>query len=93
MSAIIQNMYRTHHCGELNKNNINEVVKLSGWIFRKRSHGGIVFIDLRDHYGVTQLVLNDEKLIEQIDHIRVESVILIEGNVIARSSENINKNL
>ncbi len=93
MSTIIQNMYRTHHCGELNKNNINEVVKLSGWIFRKRSHGGIVFIDLRDHYGVTQLVLNDEKLIEQIDHIRVESVILIEGNVIARSSENINKNL
>ena len=93
MSTIIQNLYRTYSCGELNKNNINEIIKLSGWIFRKRSHGGIVFIDLRDHYGLTQLVLNDEKLIEQIDHLRVESVIFIEGKVVARSAENANKNL
>jgi aspartyl-tRNA synthetase len=91
--TIIQNIYRTHHCAELNKKNIDEVVKLSGWIFRKRSHGGIVFVDLRDHYGVTQLVFDNEKLIKEIDCARVESVILIEGRVIARSLENINKNL
>lgn len=91
--SIVKNIYRTHSCNELNKVNVGETVKLAGWIFRKRSHGGIVFIDLRDHYGVTQLVFNDHKLIEEIDHIRLESVIFIDGKVVERSAENVNKNL
>ena len=52
--------YRTHTCGELTAANIGDTVKLSGWIHRKRDHGGVYFIDLRDHYGVTQLVTSDQ---------------------------------
>ncbi len=91
--TIVQNIYRTHHCNDLSLANVGQSVKLSGWIFRKRSHGGITFVDLRDHYGITQLVFNNEALVSQIDCIRVESVISIEGNVIARSKENINPNI
>jgi len=90
---IIKNEYRTHHCNELNKNNIGETVLLAGWIFRKRSHGGILFIDLRDHYGITQLVFNSEELINKIEKTHMESVIFITGKVEERTKENYNKNL
>jgi aspartyl-tRNA synthetase len=90
---ILKNIYRTHDCNELNKKNIGENVSLAGWIFRKRSHGGILFIDLRDHYGVTQIVFHEKDLIEKIEKIKLESVIFIKGCVVERSQENYNKNL
>ena len=85
--------YRTHHCGQLNTQNIDQIVKLSGWINRKRDHGHLLFIDLRDHYGITQIVFEQEKLVDYASKISNESVITIVGKVIARSLEAINRNL
>lgn len=80
------NKYRTHTCGELNKKHIGQEVKLSGWVHRRRDHGGLAFIDLRDHYGLTQCVINDDvELTNQIAHLHYESVITITGKVVARS--------
>ena len=86
--------YRTHNCGELRQNNVGESVRLSGWIHRKRDHGGLLFIDLRDHYGLTQLVVEPEMaFFAAIERIRTESVIKVEGNVVARDAEVVNANL
>lgn len=86
--------YRTHNCSELNKDNIDESVKLSGWIHRKRDHGGLLFIDLRDHYGITQCVVDaDDKFLDQATHTRFESVVTVIGKVVARSDETVNKNI
>ncbi|MBL8994305.1 MAG: aspartate--tRNA ligase [Spirochaetia bacterium] len=83
--------YRTHHCGELNKSLVGQTVRLSGWIFRRRDHGQLLFIDLRDHYGVTQIVVNpDRKFFEEATHLSYESVITITGKVVARSAETAN---
>lgn len=71
------NEYRTHNCGELNIKNVNEEVKLSGWIQKIRDLGGMVFIDLRDEFGITQVVINDEKLQEQAKELNTESCIHI----------------
>lgn len=90
---IIQNIYRTHSCADLKKSDVNKKVKLGGWIFRKRNHGSVIFIDLRDHFGLTQLVISDTKLLITLDKVRVESVIIIDGVVIERSTENFNKNI
>jgi len=84
--------YRSHHCGELRAPDVGDRVKLSGWLMRKRDHGGIVFVDLRDNYGVTQLIFPGE-LKDRAQSLRVESVISIEGEVVPRSSELINKKL
>ncbi len=81
------NPYRSHTCNQLNKADIGESVKLSGWVHRKRDHGGVFFIDLRDHYGITQIVTEEDI------NIRYESVITVEGEVIARADEAVNKNL
>ena len=81
-------MYRTKTCGELNLSNVNEEVELSGWIQKIRNLGGMVFIDLRDEFGITQIVVNDEKLEEQIKSYNTESCIHIEGQVVERSSKN-----
>ena len=70
-------MYRTKKCGELNRKNINETVELAGWIQKIRNLGGMVFIDLRDEFGITQIVINDEKLQEQVKNISTESCIHI----------------
>ena len=70
-------MYRTNTCGELNIKNIGENVELSGWIQKIRNLGGMVFIDLRDEFGITQIVLNDEKLQEQAKEFNTESCIHI----------------
>jgi len=87
--------YRTHFCGDLRKSNLSETVKLAGWIHRKRDHGGLIFIDLRDHTGIAQLVVepHHQRLFHEVEHLRVESVICIEGTVIERAPEAINPNL
>lgn len=84
-------MYRTHTCGELRIANLNEQVKLAGWVQRTRKMGGMTFVDLRDRYGITQLVFNNEvnaELCEQANHIGREYVIQIVGTVAERSSKN-----
>ena len=81
-------MYRTKTCGELNLSNVNEEVELSGWIQKIRNLGGMIFIDLRDEFGITQIVINDEKLEEQIKSYNTESCIHINGQVVERSSKN-----
>jgi len=86
--------YRTHTCGQLRASNVGEQVRLSGWIHRKRDHGGVLFIDLRDHYGITQIVAkaNSEPL-RVLEHLRAESVVTITGEVVARGAEASNANL
>ena len=81
-------MYRTHNLGELNKNNINENVELSGWVQKVRNLGGMIFIDLRDEQGITQIVVNDEQLQNKAKEITTESCIHICGKVVERSSKN-----
>ena len=84
--------YRSNNCGELTSKHINQKVMLSGWINKKRDHGGLLFIDLRDHYGVTQCVVDSKiKDYEIIESVKLESVIKIEGKVLKRSDETINK--
>lgn len=88
----IMNEYRTHTCGELRAENIGQTVKLAGWIHRKRNLGNLCFIDLRDHYGITQCVFDSSSdLFEKIKDIRVESVVGFDGEVVAR--ESVNKNM
>ena len=81
-------MYRTHNLGELNIKNEGEEVELSGWIQKIRNLGGMIFIDLRDQFGITQIVINDEKLQEQARGLTTESCIHICGKVVERSSKN-----
>jgi aspartyl-tRNA synthetase len=85
--------YRTHHCNELNKEAIGQTVKLSGWVHRKRDHGGVFFIDLRDHYGITQLVSEGDEQFDALSRVRNESVITITGEVVARGDDAVNLNL
>ncbi len=88
------NKYRTHNCSELNEKNIGIKTKLSGWIHRKRDHGNLLFIDIRDHFGITQCVIeNKDKNFKVLEKLRPESVILVEGKVIKRSKETENKDL
>jgi len=79
-------MYRTHTCGELSKKNIGEEVKLCGWVHRRRDHGGVVFIDLRDRYGLTQIVFRpeDKDIFKNAEDLRSEYVIQIQGKVLVR---------
>ena len=85
----MNNTYRTHTCGELNINNVNETVKLSGWVQRIRNLGAMRFIDLRDQYGITQIVISDqEKFKSVLDVIVTESVICVDGKVLERSNKN-----
>ncbi|MDR0484029.1 MAG: aspartate--tRNA ligase [Alphaproteobacteria bacterium] len=86
--------FRTHNCGELSEKNIGEKVKLSGWVLRKRDHGSLVFIDLRDHYGVTQCVIDsDSPLFNAVQETRTESVITVVGSVVKRTEDTINTEL
>ena len=86
--------YRTHTCGELRKSDVGTSVKLSGWLHRRRDHGGVMFIDLRDHYGLTQCVFDpDFPAFAVVERLRTESVITIEGEVVARDAELVNENL
>jgi len=86
--------YRTHTCGDLRLGDAGNNVRLSGWIHRKRDHGGLMFIDLRDHHGLTQLVLSPETPgFAAVERLRAESVIRVDGEVVARDAEALNPNL
>jgi len=86
--------YRTHTCGELRAADTGKTVRLSGWIHRKRDHGGLIFIDMRDHYGLTQLVVSPATPgFALVEHLRAESVIRVDGEVVARSPDTVNPNL
>ena len=86
--------YRSHTCGALRGPDKGETVKLSGWVHKKRDHGGVLFVDLRDHYGITQIVADaDSPALAVLEHLRVESVVTIEGTVKARDAATVNTNL
>ena len=86
--------YRTHSCGQLRSNHVGSNVKLSGWVFRKRDHGNLLFVDLRDHYGITQVVVNREsQAFKLIEGVKLESVICIEGVVDSRGTDRVNPEL
>src|SRR3954452_24684948 len=86
--------YRTHTCAELRLSDVGETVRLSGWVHRKRDHGHLLFVDLRDHYGLTQIVADAESpAFKTLDRVRVESVVTVEGIVVARSAETVNPTL
>ena len=88
------NHYRTHKCNELKISDVDKSVNLSGWVNRKRDHGGLLFIDLRDHYGLTQLVFDpDSKAFDIAEKITAETVIKISGKVVKRDDDTINSNL
>ena len=80
------NKYRTHNCSELSEKEIDKVVSLSGWLHRKRDHGNLLFIDLRDHYGITQCVIeNNNSLFPILEKSKPESVLKISGKVVKRA--------
>jgi len=86
--------YRTHNCAELRAADVGSTVRLSGWIHRKRDHGGVLFVDLRDHYGLTQVVAAaGSESLKQLDSLRVESVVTITGEVVSRGADAINPKL
>ena len=86
--------YRTHNCNDLRSDDIDKEVRLTGWVHRKRDHGGLLFIDLRDHFGLTQLVFDpDSHAFQEAEKVRNESVITINGKVVKRSDDTINESL
>jgi aspartyl-tRNA synthetase len=88
------NKYRTHTCNELSKKEVGSDVRISGWVNKKRDHGNLLFIDLRDNYGITQCIISQEnKYFSEIEKIQLETVIKIEGKVLERSNDTINKDI
>jgi aspartyl-tRNA synthetase len=86
--------YRSHTCGALSASDVGQSVRLSGWVHRKRDHGGVLFVDLRDHYGLTQIVTDaDSPALAVLESLRVESVVTIDGTVKARAEGTVNANL
>jgi aspartyl-tRNA synthetase len=86
--------YRTHSCGALRAADVGTSARLSGWVHRKRDHGGVLFVDLRDHYGLTQLVCAaGSDALRALEHLRLESVVTVDGDVVAREGATVNPNL
>ncbi len=86
--------YRSHNCGALNAEHVGQTIRLSGWVHRKRDHGGVLFVDLRDHYGITQIVADsDSPALPLLESLRAESVVTIDGEVKARNAATVNNNL
>ncbi|MBP9235384.1 MAG: aspartate--tRNA ligase [Hyphomonadaceae bacterium] len=86
--------YRTHSCGQLRAGDVGNSVRISGWVHRKRDHGGLLFVDLRDHYGLTQCVITPSNPnFARLERIRVESVITVTGEVVAREASTVNSGL
>ena len=91
LNPIASNRYRSHTCAVLRPEHIGQPVKLAGWVHRKRDHGSLLFIDLRDHYGITQCVFTpNSAAFAAAESVRLESVISVSGNVIERTPENVN---
>jgi aspartyl-tRNA synthetase len=87
-------IYRSHTCAQLRKSDVGSTVRLSGWIHRKRDHGNLLFVDLRDHYGLTQIVTDvDSEAFKVLEKARAESVVTVTGEVVARAAETVNANL
>ncbi len=87
-------VYRTHTCGELRLSHAGPSVRLSGWVHRKRDHGQLLFVDLRDNHGITQCVIDvSSPLFAELESVRVESVITVTGAVVPRSAETVNPSL
>ncbi len=88
------NKYRSHNCNELRKKDVGKDVILSGWVNKKRDHGNLLFVDLRDNYGITQCIINKEnKNFSKLEKLQLETVIKINGKILARSNETINKDI
>ena len=88
------NKYRTHNCSELRKDDLDKKISISGWINKKRDHGNLLFIDLRDNYGITQCIVDKEnKNFSELENTKLETVIKINGKVVNRSEETINKDI
>ncbi len=88
------NKYRTHKCNELRKEDVDKKISLSGWINKKRDHGNLLFIDLRDNYGITQCIIDKEnKYFSDLEKMQLETVIKVEGKVVNRSKETINSEI
>ena len=88
----IMHPYRSHNCGELRDTNAGETVRLSGWVHRKRDHGNLLFVDLRDPFGITQCVIDTSSpIFETVEGARVESVLTVSGPVVTRSDETVNE--
>ena len=86
--------YRTHNCAALRAGDVGSEVRLSGWVHNKRDHGGVLFVDLRDHYGITQIVADsDSPALPVLEKLKLESVVTIDGLVKARAAEAVNANL
>ncbi len=86
-------MYRSHFCNDIREADVGREVEIAGWIHSKRDHGGVLFVDLRDYTGITQLVINDPKLIEELDSNKIETVISAKGTVSLRDEETVNENI
>ena len=88
------NKYRSHTCNELNKNHFNKSVILSGWVHKKRDHGNLLFLDLRDHFGLTQCIIDkDNQNFSKLEKIPLETVIKVEGKVLKRTPETVNSEI
>ena len=88
------NKFRTHKCNELRKEKVGDQITLSGWINKKRDHGNLLFLDLRDNYGITQCIIDKENPdFKKLEKIQLETVIMINGEVVERSKESINKDI
>ena len=88
------NKYRSHNCAELRKDMVGKSIILSGWINKKRDHGNLLFIDLRDNYGITQCIIDKENpCFKELEKIQLETVIKIDGEVLNRSKDTINKEI
>jgi len=86
--------YRTHKCNELRKEDLDKEISISGWINKKRDHGNILFMDLRDNYGITQCIIDKEnKNFLELEKTQLETVVKIDGKVVERSSETVNKDI
>ena len=90
----MSNKYRTHNCSELRKEHVGNKVVLSGWINKKRDHGNLLFVDLRDNFGITQCIIDkDNSNFDKLEKTQLETVISVEGKVVNRSKETINKEI
>ena len=81
-------MYRDHNCGELTIKNVNETVQLAGWVQRIRNLGSMAFVDLRDQYGITQIVVSSDEVKKELEEVNAETVISVTGKVLERSNKN-----